>query len=139
MKLVYSFDNWYKGNLHTHTNLSDGLKSPEECIELYKSEGYDFIAITDHRKCYNGCSLSKRMLVLKGIELHINDLVSKRAYHIVGIGIKGDIYSDDSFKPQQLIDEINKKEGLAVIAHPSWSLLTHQDIMELKGYHGIEI
>lgn len=39
---------WYKGNLHTHTNLSDGTLSPEQVIELYKKSGYSFLAITDH-------------------------------------------------------------------------------------------
>ena len=34
---------WFKGNLHTHTNLSDGRLSPEESIALYRENGYDFI------------------------------------------------------------------------------------------------
>jgi hypothetical protein len=37
-----------KGNLHTHTHLSDGLLSPQEMIARYKELGYDFLAITDH-------------------------------------------------------------------------------------------
>lgn len=40
--------NWYKGNLHTHTSLSDGIFPPEQVIELYKKSGYGFLAITDH-------------------------------------------------------------------------------------------
>ena len=39
---------WYKGNLHLHTTVSDGVKTPEEAYELYRSRGYDFIARTDH-------------------------------------------------------------------------------------------
>ncbi|PIU62287.1 MAG: phosphotransferase, partial [Armatimonadetes bacterium CG07_land_8_20_14_0_80_40_9] len=27
---------WYKGNLHTHTNNSDGEVSPEEAVLWYK-------------------------------------------------------------------------------------------------------
>ncbi len=37
-----------RGNLHTHTHLSDGHLSPEEVIARYKELGYDFLAITDH-------------------------------------------------------------------------------------------
>ena len=37
-----------KGNLHTHTHLSDGLLSPEAVIARYRALGYDFLAITDH-------------------------------------------------------------------------------------------
>ena len=39
---------WYKGNLHTHTTRSDGRKSPEEVADLYREQGYDFLALTDH-------------------------------------------------------------------------------------------
>lgn len=37
-----------RGNLHTHTLLSDGLLSPDEVIARYRNLGYDFLAITDH-------------------------------------------------------------------------------------------
>ncbi|MBQ1965129.1 MAG: PHP domain-containing protein, partial [Clostridia bacterium] len=39
---------WYKGNLHTHTTRSDGIKTPEQTKKEYREMGYDFIAITDH-------------------------------------------------------------------------------------------
>ncbi|MDZ7649171.1 MAG: hypothetical protein U5K54_19500 [Cytophagales bacterium] len=40
--------NWYKGNLHTHTYWSDGDEFPEMVLEWYKSNGYDFVALSDH-------------------------------------------------------------------------------------------
>lgn len=40
--------NWYKGNTHTHTNVFDGFSPAEDVINLYKNEGYNFLAITDH-------------------------------------------------------------------------------------------
>ncbi|OGF52584.1 MAG: hypothetical protein A2497_00505 [Candidatus Firestonebacteria bacterium RifOxyC12_full_39_7] len=43
---------WLKGNLHLHSTLSDGLKSPEELFKLYKAAGYDFLSLTDHWKLY---------------------------------------------------------------------------------------
>lgn len=39
---------WYKGNLHCHTTVSDGSLTPEEVVTLYKSNGYSFLAISDH-------------------------------------------------------------------------------------------
>lgn len=39
---------WYKGNLHCHTTISDGNLTPEEVVDLYKSHGYSFLAISDH-------------------------------------------------------------------------------------------
>ena len=39
---------FYKANLHCHTTVSDGRKSPEEVKELYKGAGYSVVAYTDH-------------------------------------------------------------------------------------------
>lgn len=39
---------FYRSNLHTHSTLSDGVLSPAEVCRRYPSEGYDFIALTDH-------------------------------------------------------------------------------------------
>ncbi|MBE7035607.1 MAG: PHP domain-containing protein, partial [Ruminococcaceae bacterium] len=40
--------NFYKANLHSHSNLSDGRLSPAEMKELYKKNGYSVLAYTDH-------------------------------------------------------------------------------------------
>lgn len=40
--------NFYKANLHCHTNLSDGKKTPEEIKEIYQNGGYSVVAYTDH-------------------------------------------------------------------------------------------
>ena len=39
---------WWKGNLHTHSLWSDGDDFPEMIIDWYKSNGYDFLALSDH-------------------------------------------------------------------------------------------
>ncbi|MHC4618209.1 MAG: hypothetical protein ACYTEQ_10705 [Planctomycetota bacterium] len=40
--------NWWKGNLHTHTLWSDGGDYPEMVVEWYKKHGYHFLALSDH-------------------------------------------------------------------------------------------
>ncbi len=39
---------FWRGNLHTHSNRSDGVLTPEEVCRRYRAEGYDFLALTDH-------------------------------------------------------------------------------------------
>ena len=39
-----------RGDLHIHTNWSEGNKSIEEMVEFCRAKGYDYIAITDHTK-----------------------------------------------------------------------------------------
>jgi hypothetical protein len=39
---------WYKGNLHTHSLWSDGDGYPDMIVDWYKSNGYQFLALSDH-------------------------------------------------------------------------------------------
>jgi predicted metal-dependent phosphoesterase TrpH len=39
---------WWKGNLHTHTFWSDGDDFPEAVAAWYKTNGYHFLALSDH-------------------------------------------------------------------------------------------
>jgi hypothetical protein len=39
---------WWKGNLHTHTLWSDGSEYPESVADWYKTNGYHFLALSDH-------------------------------------------------------------------------------------------
>lgn len=58
MKILFGANkNFYKGNMHCHSNLSDGALSPEELKEEYKSHGYSFLAITDHEYVNNNSYL----------------------------------------------------------------------------------
>ncbi|AVR45518.1 histidinol-phosphatase [Christiangramia fulva] len=41
-------ENWYKGNLHTHSYWSDGDEFPEMVMQWYKDHGYQFVALSDH-------------------------------------------------------------------------------------------
>lgn len=40
--------NFYKANLHCHTTVSDGSKTPEEIKAAYMARGYSAVAFTDH-------------------------------------------------------------------------------------------
>lgn len=62
--------NWYKGNLHTHTVLSDGKAGAEQMIEEYRRAGYHFLSITDHNifQAYSQFS-NGQFLMLPGTEL----------------------------------------------------------------------
>ena len=39
---------FFKGNLHGHSNKSDGKLPPEDVCHAYTEKGYNFISITDH-------------------------------------------------------------------------------------------
>jgi hypothetical protein len=45
---------WWKGNLHTHSFWSDGDDFPESIIDWYKTNGYHFLALSDHNVVAEG-------------------------------------------------------------------------------------
>ena len=49
-----SIKHWFKGNLHTHSYWSDGDEFPEVIMDWYKSNGYQFVALSDHNTLAEG-------------------------------------------------------------------------------------
>ncbi len=62
----------FKANLHSHSNLSDGKLSPEEMKAVYRRNGYDILAITDHEAPKNHSHMSEPdFLMLTGYEGYV--------------------------------------------------------------------
>ena len=65
---------YFKTNLHTHSTKSDGRHTPEEVKEIYKSRGYQILALTDHEKFIPHPELNDNdFLALNSYELSINE------------------------------------------------------------------
>ena len=132
---------YYKGNLHMHTTRSDGVKTPGEALRLYKAAGYDFVALTDHYVYGEGGEAENGLLVISGAEYDTGTNVRDGIYHIVGLGMERDPGMVNTAKPcpQEIIDRIHQAGGLAVLAHPAWSLDTPEDIARKRGFDMLEI
>ena len=50
MRILENRGNWYKGNMHMHTTVSDGELETVEAIGVYREAGYDLITIAAHRQ-----------------------------------------------------------------------------------------
>jgi len=131
LKYFDNNDNWYRGNLHAHTTVTDGARSINECARIYSSNGYDFISITDHMK-KSEYMQKGGLLLFPGCELNLG------AFHIVAVGIESMPVKEFEF-PQQMIDHVIESKGMAILAHPAWSLLSHEAVMDLSGFDGVEI
>ncbi len=134
---------WYKGNLHTHTTVSDGKRTPDEVIRLYRENGYDFLALTDHWIPSAGKMTEDGMLLLSGCEYNINGGdVLRGVFHVVSIGEKTKAKlerGDDTLRAADLVREIRAAGGIAILAHPAWSLETCEQIMVEGDFDGVEI
>ena len=132
-------DNYYKLGLHIHTDRSDGKRSPEQVIELYRQNGYDAIALTDHWKCSEN-GWAGDMLLLAGAEYNkkAHDAI-EGVFHILGFGMQEDPLLERDTPAQPAIDAIREKGGIAVLAHPAWSMNTLEQAKSLRGIEATEI
>ena len=65
---------YFKTNLHTHTNLSDGKLTPQETKAAYKQKGYSVLALTDHNIIVDHSNMNEPdFLMLTGVEINLND------------------------------------------------------------------
>lgn len=75
-----------RGQLHTHTTLSDGALTPQEVADVYASLGFDFLAFTDHDHLLKPADLRQLrlvkspMILFSGIELTVR--CSKGYVHV---------------------------------------------------------
>lgn len=129
----------YKVALHQHTTLSDGHISVEELIGRYKAAGYDAVAITDHWRYYPEGRIDG-VTVISGCEYNMGASdTSIDVMHIVGVGMKYEPLLTKENTRQEVIDAIIRAGGMAILAHPAWSLNTPEEAMALSGFSAVEI
>src|SRR3990167_4207027 len=133
-----------KGDLHVHTNESDGIHTLEEMAAYAMHKGYEYIAITEHSKAVGIARgldeervlkqikeidrINKQLKgfrILKGIEvdiksdgsLYLKDDVLKRLDVVVGA-----VHSKFNLTQEEMTDRIIKAMAtglLNIIAHPT--------------------
>lgn len=75
---------WFKGNLHTHSYWSDGDEFPEVIMDWYKSNDYQFVALTDHNTLAEGDKwkvISQDSLYQKAFKSYLNKYGSSWVNH----------------------------------------------------------
>ena len=138
---------FWRGNLHTHSTLSDGALTPEEVVQSYRDAGYDFIMLSEHFMGQFGWPVadtrhlrSNRFTTLIGAELHTPKTTVGDLWHIIAAGLPLDFApcGEDETGP----DLARRAAGAGAfigIAHPSWSQLTIADGHSIEVAHAVEI
>ncbi len=117
---------WVKGNLHCHTNVSDGDTPPDGVCKIYSDAGYDFLAITDHNVFVDPASVNSHgLLLIPGEELSmVPDEDRGCPLHVNGFGLRRTISVDRGFSRletiQNCIDGVVAEGGIAQINHPNF-------------------
>ena len=76
-------------DLHTHTNFSDGIYSPEKLVETAKNLGMKILAITDHDTVDGVASLKDidGIHIIPGVEITAQHPNSRDQLHIIGLNV----------------------------------------------------
>ena len=111
----------YTGNLHTHSQYSDGHGTHDEIALAAIRAGIDFVVVTDHNVWVDGMDgyrfLGKqRVLLLTGEEIHDQVRVPQKN-HLLVFEAHQELAPLAS-NPQVLIHEVDRAGGLSFIAHP---------------------
>ncbi len=143
---------FFRGNLHGHSNLSDGKRSPQQVVALYKAMGYDFTCLSDHYMA--GLEISspsvpdsrplrdERFTTLLSAELHCPGKKYDRRglWHIVANGLPLDFAAptQDESGPE-LVRRAQAAGAYVSIAHPEWYGMTMDEAMSLAHADAVEI
>lgn len=159
MKSCFSGKRFYKGNIHTHSTVSDGMLTPEEVVSEYKKRGYDFLAFTEHEIYSNYTRFeSPGFITIQGVEFRVRmPKGDVRDYHFIllpgsdedrqnavlpmfahgeNLGIPlcnnyGDI--------QAHIDGFRQRGYMVMINHPFWSRIEYDEILPFNSIFGMEV
>jgi hypothetical protein len=143
---TFDVSSFRRGNLHTHTNRSDGDSSPRDVYSWYRDHGYDFVAITDHNTFTNPADYAwiqgPKFLAIGGEEVtmqgagrqvHMNALCTDHM-------LAGGKFPNAKEALLHGVAEITNTGGVALINHPNftWGLQV-SDLPAALGAELIEI
>lgn len=164
--LLPKVERYFRANLHTHSTCSDGLLTPTELKEAYKSRGYQIVAFTDHEVCVAHPELNDpEFLALTSYELSVDG--PPKCYHLNFIAkdpenrwqnfcsrfcvwgsrnYMDQVVCDGDEEREYSLDYVNsmiaganEKGFLVTYNHPTWSQQTYPDYAGLKGLWAMEI
>ncbi len=135
---------WYKGNIHAHTDRSDGRLPPSALVDWYAARDYDFLAITDHGRVtrLNQNQRSNGMLLLPGAEVTAWDEKAQAFHHLLALLNADELDTVTALKmgpPQQIVDQLVAGGAVVFSAHPYWLGLSSAETGALRGTSGIEV
>lgn len=143
-----------KGALHCHTTRSDGQGAPDEVIRLHAAEGYDFMALTDHRVYnYKNYAPETKMTIVPGMEMDRGISTGEAlCFHTVCLGparADGNPFHQDErfdsgrvrnqFEYQSVLDWLHGAEQLTILCHPEWSCTPVRLWEHLHGNFAMEL
>jgi len=148
---------WYKGNTHTHSTISDGKYSYNEVIGFYKNRRYNFLAMTEHEiyTAHQGFDDSN-FIIIPGMEIAArppdgiyyglivlakNKLSELKYTNLQKVGplVEYGLPWNDEQGFQKSINKLSDGDHISIVHCPYWNQMTPESLSAYSGYCAIEI
>jgi PHP domain len=140
---------FFRGNLHCHSNLSDGLRNPEDVVAAYREAGYDFVCLSDHFEADYGWQITdtrhlrdEDFTTIVGAELSSAPWTERNAYWITAAGLPVDFEAPPADDHAEAITRARDAGAFVVMLHPGLNNLPLAAVGELAGLdavHAVEV
>jgi len=138
---------FFKGNLHTHSSLSDGELAAQEVCRLYREAGYDFICLSDHfLPAYDFPVSDTRpyrtdtFTTILGAEVHVPATRLGEKWHLLANGLPLDFAPPrDGEGGPDLARRCADAGAFVTIVHPEWYALGIDDALDIDAAHAVEV
>jgi hypothetical protein len=136
---------FYRGNLHCHSDRSDGRVSPEAVARAYREAGYDFICLSDHFEARYGWSVTDTrglrrpgFTTIIGAELSSAPWDERGAYWVTAAGLPVDFQPHPSDDHAEAITRAHQAGAFTTLLHPGLNNLPLAAVAELPGVGAID-
>jgi histidinol phosphatase-like PHP family hydrolase len=137
---------WFRGNLHTHSDRSDGVVPPGQVLAEYRAAGYDFLVLTDHFEARWGWTVtdttaarSEAFTTLLGAELSSADWDDEDVFWVNAIGLPADFAAPRQDEPPAAaIRRAADAGAYNVLLHPGLTNLLEFDRLPVEHLHAVE-
>lgn len=136
---------FFRGNLHCHSDRSDGTLSPAELVRTYREAGYDFLAITDHFEERFGWPVTdtrslrgEDFTTLVGAELISADRSDPSAYWVGVLGLPPDFAPPPPGEPAEAIARAAACGAFVYLMHPGLNGLRPDAAVKLPSFDAVQ-
>jgi hypothetical protein len=139
----------FRGNLHCHSNRSDGLRSPEAVAGAYRDAGYDFICLSDHFEAEYGWQITdtrplrgEYFTTIVGAELSSAPWEERECYWVTAAGMPLDFEAPPESDHAEAIRRAAALGAFVIMLHPGLNnlpLAVADKLPSLDAVHAVEI
>jgi hypothetical protein len=136
---------FWRGNLHCHSDRSDGLRAPAEVVAAYRGAGYDFIALSDHFEERYGWRVTDTrdlrksdFTTIPAAELSSGPWRERTTYWVSAVGLPLGFDPPPARHPVEAIGRAHDSGAFVVLLHPGLNNLPLEATDRLPGFRAVD-